>query len=148
MRTTDFSAAPAQAQGGSMFIGATRYSGLRSIVTLSRTWYKMLAQMKRMQGYRWHTVYYEFPLTLGTIAIFDDRDAMMRFARSKHHRELMCWLTDNGTRNATAGFIRLYDAVPEGYTNGLWRAEDGRLGHVERFTALSTEAGGPPVHRT
>ena len=41
-------------------------------------------------------MYYRFPFTLGTIAFFEDRDAMMKFARSKHHRELMCWLVDNG----------------------------------------------------
>jgi len=52
MRTTDFSAAPPLAQAGAMFVGATRYRGPRSIVTLSRAWFRMVRQMKRMQGYR------------------------------------------------------------------------------------------------
>jgi hypothetical protein len=147
MRTTDFSAAPPTAQATAMFVGATRYTGPRSMLRTIRTWGPMIRQMKRMSGYRWHTVYYRFPFTLGTIAFFADRDAMLRFARSRHHRDLMCWLTDEGAHNATAGFIRLYDAAPHGYSNGAWRAEDGSLGHEPTFTPLSTEDSGPAVHR-
>ena len=116
MRTTDFSAAPPQGQATAMFIGATRYSGPLAMLRTIRTWRPMVRQMKRMAGYRWHTVYYRFPYTLGTIAFFSDRDAMLKFARSRHHRDLMCWLTDEGARNATAGFIRLHSAEPHGYT--------------------------------
>ncbi len=54
--------------------------------------------MKRMRGYRWHTVYWRFPFTLGTIALFQDRDALLRFARASAHRDLMCWVSDNGTK--------------------------------------------------
>ncbi|WP_433393132.1 DUF4188 domain-containing protein [Micromonospora sp. KLBMP9576] len=146
MRTTDFSAAPPAGQATAMFVGATRYAGLTSIVRLTGRWLRMVRQMKRMTGYRWHTVYYRFPFTLGTIAFFSDRDALLKFARSRHHRDLMCWVTD-GTRNATAGFIRLYDAAPHGYSNGVWRAEGDGMAHVPTFTALSTEVDGPPVHR-
>ena len=106
-----------------MFVGATRYSGPRSIVILSFTWFRMVRQMKRMRGYCWHTVYWQWPFTLGTIAFFRDRDALLTFARSVHHRRLMCWLTDHGTRNATGGYIRLYSAEERGYANGVWRAE-------------------------
>ena len=147
MRTTDFSKAPPVGQATAMFVGATRYRGLRSIVVLSFTWYRMLAQMRRMPGYCWHKVYWEFPFTLGTIAFFRDRDALLQFARSKHHRALMCWITDHGTRNATGGYIRLYNAEESGYTNGVWRAEDGAMAHIGHFTALSTETLPPPVHR-
>jgi hypothetical protein len=111
VRITDFSAVPPTGQATAMFVGATRYSGLTSIIAHTRTYLKMVRQMKRMTGYRWHTVYYRFPFTLGTIAFFSDRDAMLKFARSKHHRDLMCWVTD-GTRNSTGGFIRLYNAEP------------------------------------
>jgi hypothetical protein len=87
--------------------------------------------------------------TLGTIACFSDRDAMLKFARSRHHRDLMCWLTDDGdNRNATAGFIRLFTAEPHGYSNGAWRAEDGSMSHMPTWTPLSTETAGPPVHRS
>jgi hypothetical protein len=130
-----------------MFVGATRYSGPRSIVAHTRTYLRMVRQMRRMAGYRWHTVYYRFPFTLGTIAFFSDRDAMLKFARSRHHRDLMCWVTD-GTRNATGGFIRLYNAEPEGYSNGIWRAEDRSMAHIPTFTPLSTEDKGAPVHRS
>src|SRR5262249_47279409 len=89
MRTTDFTKAPPQAQATAMFVGATRYRGPLSIVVLSFTWYRMLADLKRMRGYCWHKVYWEFPFTLGTLAFFTDRDAMLRFARSRYHRKLM-----------------------------------------------------------
>jgi hypothetical protein len=100
-----------------------------------------------LQGYRWHKVYYEFPFTLGTIAFFSDRDALLTFARSRHHRHLMCWVTDHGTRNATGGYIRLYAAEPDGYSNGVWRAEGPTMAHIPTFTPLAREAEGPPVHR-
>lgn len=148
MRTSDFSAAPPVGQATAMFVGATRYAGPLSIFTLTRSWFRMVAQMKRMAGYRWHTVYYQFPFTLGTIAFFTDRDAMLKFARSKEHRDLMCWVTDHGTRNATGGYIRLYNAEPQGYSNGVWRAEGATMAHIPTFTALSTEDSGPPVHRS
>ncbi len=149
MRTTDFSAAPPQGQATAMFIGATRYTGLRPMLHTIRTWSPMIRRMKRMPGYRWHTVYYQFPFTLGTIAFFADRDAMLKFARSKHHRDLMCWLTDSGDeRQATAGFIRLYAADAHGYSNGHWRAEDGTMAHIPSWSPLSTEETGPAVHRS
>jgi hypothetical protein len=36
---------------------------------------------------------------------------------------------------------RILEAEPSGYSNGIWRAEDGRMGHIERFTPTSVEAG-------
>jgi hypothetical protein len=150
VRTDDFSQAPPQAQATAMFIGATRYAGLRTLVELVPMWRRMVREMKRSRGYRWHRIYYEFPLTLGTMAFFADREALLKFGRSRAHRELMCWLVDHGTRNATAGFIRFYSADPDGYSNGIWRAEDGALGHIPTWTPLRTEApavAGPPVHR-
>ena len=154
MRTTDFSKAPPQAQATAMFIGATRYAGLRTLVELAPRWRRMVKEMKRSRGYRWHRVYYEFPLTLGTMAFFDDREALLKFGRSRAHRELMCWLVDDGTRNARAGFIRFYYADPDGYSNGTWRGEDAAMGHIANWTPLHSEARGgpapaegPPVHR-
>ena len=105
--------------------------------------------MTRMRGYRWHKTYYEWPLTLGTIAFFDDRDALLKFARSKEHRDLMCWLTDDGTKRAKAGFIRIYDAEPRGLLRTVaGAAEDGSIGHIPTFTPLARgRREGPPVHR-
>jgi hypothetical protein len=146
MRTTDFTNAPPQAQATAMFVGATRYRGPLSIVVLSFTWYRMLADLKRMRGYCWHRVYWQFPFTLGTFAFFTDRDAMLRFARSRYHRKLMIWVTD-GNKHATGGFIRLYHAEPGGYSNGIWRAEANNMGHIPTFTPLASEEQGPPVVR-
>ncbi|MEW2353322.1 DUF4188 domain-containing protein [Spirillospora sp. NPDC029432] len=146
MRTTDFSKAPPQGQATAMFVGATRYRGPISIITLSFTWYRMVRDMKRMRGYCWHKVYWEFPFTLGTLAFFTDRDALLQFARSRYHRKLMVWVT-NGKKNATGGYIRLYNAEPEGYSNGVWRAEGDVMAHIPEFTALSREEKGPPVVR-
>jgi hypothetical protein len=146
MRTRDFSQAPAQARAGAMFIGATRYRGPLAILRLWPAWLRMVRDLRRMSGYRWHTVYWEFPFTLGTIAFFADRDAMLRFARSRHHRKLMTWVTD-GTRNATGGYIRLYTAEPDGYSNGVWRAESTEMAHIPTFTPLATELTGPAVRR-
>ena len=146
MRTSDFSKAPPQGRATAMFVGATRYRSPLSVLTLTFTWFRMVRDMKRMRGYCWHTVYWEFPLTLGTIAFFTDRDALLRFARSRHHRRLMIWVTD-GTRNATGGYIRLYNAEPEGYSNGVWRAEGDGMAHIPEFTPLSAEERGPKVVR-
>jgi len=146
VRTTDFSAAPAQAQATAVFIGATRYRGPRSILTLTRTWFRLLRDMRRMRGYCWHKVYWQAPFTLGTIAFFTDRDALLAFARSRHHRALMQWVCA-GDRNATGGWIRLYTADAGGYTNGVWRAEENVMRHIERFTPMSHEDTGPPVVR-
>ncbi|KUJ44876.1 hypothetical protein [Micromonospora maris] len=146
MRTSDFSRAPAQARAGAMFIGATRYSNPLVLLRLAPAWFRVVRDMRRMSGYCWHTVYWQFPLTLGTIAFFTDRDAMLRFARTREHRRLMVWLTD-GTRNATAGFIRLYTAAPDGYSNGTWRAEGPEMGHIATFTPIGAERTGPEVVR-
>jgi hypothetical protein len=150
MRTTDFSAAPPQARATAMFVGATRYRSPFAVLRLGVTYVRMVRDMKRMRGYCWHKVYWQFPLTLGTVAFFTDRDAMLRFARSRHHRSLMVWLTE-GTRNATGGFIRQYSAEPSGYSNGIWRAEDASMGHIAEFTPLRSEVArgrsGPSVTR-
>lgn len=106
-----------------MFIGATRYRGLHSWVVLARDWYPMVATMQRLRGYVWHTIYWEPPFTLGTLAFFDTRDDLLVFARVPAHRRLMQWIT-RGTRNGTGGYIRLHvDPEAGGAADG-----DDRLG--------------------
>jgi hypothetical protein len=146
MRTTDFSRGPAQAQATALFIGANRHAGLRAIARFLPRWWRLRRDMVRFRGYCWHRVYWQFPFTLGAVVVFRDRDALLRFARSRQHRLLMEWLTD-GRRNATAGFIRLYTAEAGGYSNGHWRAEAGEMALISHFTPLSTEQTGPPVMR-
>ena len=99
------------AQAGAMFLGATRYRGPHSWVVLSREWYPMIAAMRRMRGYVWHRVYWEPPFTLGTLAFFADRDALLLFARLPAHRRLMEWIT-RGRRHGTGGYIRIH-VVPD-----------------------------------
>lgn len=106
-----------------MFIGATRYRGLRSWLVLSREWFPMVAKMRRMHGYLWHAVYWEAPFTLGTLAFFETRDDLLVFARLPEHRRLMQWIT-RGTRNGTGGYIRLHVAPEPGGATGL----DDRVG--------------------
>lgn len=139
MRSSDFSKAPIKAQGESMFVGATHYRGPWAWFILMFTWVRLVRMLKKHPGYCWHRTYWEFPFTLGTIAAFRDHDSMLRFARSKHHRNLMQWAT-NGTRNADGGYIRVFEATEHGYTNGRWRAEDDEWAHIERFTPTSKEA--------
>lgn len=95
--------------GSAMFIGATRYRGLHSWWVLSREWYPMVAKMRRLPGYVWHTVYWEAPFTLGTLAFFATRDDLLVFARLPEHRRLMQWIT-RGTTHGTGGYIRLHVA--------------------------------------
>jgi len=106
-----------------MFIGATRYRGLRSWLVLSREWFPMVTKMRRMHGYLWHAVYWEAPFTLGTLAFFETRDDLLVFARLPEHRRLMQWIT-RGTRNGTGGYIRLHVAAEPGGATGL----DDRVG--------------------
>ncbi|QWT24180.1 hypothetical protein KPL76_01740 [Subtercola sp. PAMC28395] len=95
-----------------MFIGATKYRGLGSWLVLSRTWYPMVVRMKHLRGYVWHTVYWEAPFTLGTLAFFGTRDELLSFARLPAHRQLMQWITA-GTRNGTGGYIRIHTSLPD-----------------------------------
>ena len=144
MRTTDFSHAPQIGQATAEFVGATRFRGPVSMVKLARRWYPMLAKLKRSPGYRGHRVWYRFPFTLGTIAFFADTDALLAFARSPEHHAIMRWVMEPG--NARGGFIRVYEALPHGYSSGIWRAEPGQqMKAIDRFTPLQGEDQGPLV---
>lgn len=98
------------AEAEAVFVGATRYRGPGRWLALAPRWRAMTAQMRRLPGYRAHRVYYTRPFVLGTIGAFVTRDDLLRFARTGEHRALMEWVTD-GTRNATGGYIRLFEAV-------------------------------------
>lgn len=140
MRTRDFSRAPRQGQAGSLFIGATKYNSPKDWITVARSFRPMVKRMKSMPGYCWHTIYYEWPFTLGTIAMFETRQDMLTIARSPEHRALVRWVSDGNTDHATAGYIRLFSADEDGYTNGVWRAEDNEMQHIEEWTALPGES--------
>ena len=138
MKTHSFDKVPRIGQATAMFVGATSYRGPFAMLHVFLVWFRMVSMMKKMPGYCRHFVYYDFPFTLGTIAFFEDMDSMMKFARSKYHRELMIWVTD-GTKHADGGYIRLYDAQPEGYSNGKWRSEENVMQHIEHFSPIGNE---------
>ncbi|HEY4413209.1 MAG TPA: hypothetical protein VGN06_09450 [Gaiellaceae bacterium] len=145
MKTTDLSRAPRYARAGAVFVGATEYTGVRALVEQLPTFLRLRRRLKQAPGFCGYHITYRFPYTFGQIVLFEEMDQLLRFARNKLHRELMHWVTD-GDRNARAGFIRLYEAHPDGaYANGVWSA-DGAAGYGERFSALSTEDDGPFVH--
>jgi hypothetical protein len=143
MRTTDFSHAPPMGQANALFAGGTRFATPWAFVALYRRWAPMVRRMKRMPGYRGHYVWYRFPFTLGTIAFFEDRTALLKFARTKEHGELMRWVMEPG--NARGGFIRLHEALPSGYSSGIWRAEGNVMRAIEEYTPLPGEVYGPPA---
>lgn len=93
----------------SLFLGANRFRHPIAWLHTARYWSAMLAAMYKMPGSVWHSVYWQFPFTLGTVATFRSTDDMMRFARVPEHRYLMQWIARD-TRNATAGFIRIHSA--------------------------------------
>ena len=144
MRTNDFSQAPKYAHGESMFVGATRYKSPISWFRLVRHWKPMMKDLKAEDGYCWHRTFYIPPFTLGTIAAFKDKDSLLNFARSKTHHSLIKWLFSRSSI-ANGGFIRIYNAEKEGYSNGVWRAEDKVFAHIENFTPIKDELSGPPV---
>ena len=146
MKTNDLSQVPLYGRANAVFVGATQYSGLRALLAHWPKWIRLRRRLKKAPGSCGHYLYYKFPFTFGQVVLFEEMDQMLRFARNKLHRELMSWITDASGRNATAGFIRLYEARPGGsYANGLWSA-DGAAGYEERFTATSKETEGPFVH--
>jgi hypothetical protein len=146
MKTNDLSKLPRYGRANAVFVGATQYSGARALLAHLPKWIRLRRRLKRAPGFCGHYVYYKFPFTFGQVVLFEEMDQMLRFARNKLHRELMSWIVEGEGKNATAGFIRLYDARPDGsYANGLW-SNEGARGYDERFTALGKEAQGPLVH--
>ncbi|WP_068482426.1 hypothetical protein [Pseudoclavibacter helvolus] len=111
----------------SMFVGATRYTSPLAWAVTGRVWGQMTGKMRRMPDYCWHGIYWEAPWTLGTLANFSTRDALLRFARMPEHRHLMQWIVKD-TRNANAGFIRLFASEEElaAVEGGAVHEVDGR----------------------
>jgi hypothetical protein len=148
MKIDDLSKVPRYGQGDAIFIGATEYTGVGALLRLWPNWIRLRRRLRAAPGFCDHHLTYRFPFTFGQVVMFETMDHMLRFARNKDHRKLMSWVIEydgEEGRNAKAGFIRLYEAIPGGsYANGAWNAE-GVAGHEERFTAVSTETEGPPV---
>ena len=148
MKTNDLSKLPRYGKANAVFVGASEYTGVRALLQQMPKWFQLRRRLKAAPGFCGIYVYYKFPFTFGQVVLFETMDQMLRFARNKLHRELMAWITEHDGREGerqSAGFVRLYEAVPDGaYANGAWSA-DGAAGYDERFSALSTEEQGPPV---
>lgn len=150
MRTNDLSKVPRHGRANAVFVGSTEYTGIGALLRLWPRWIRLRRRLKRAPGFCAHYYTYRFPFTIGQVVLFEEMDQLLRFARAKQHRELMAWVVEeDGTgrgRNANAGFIRLYEARPDGsYVTGAWSSEGART-YDERFAPLSTETEGPPVH--
>ncbi|MEE3922564.1 DUF4188 domain-containing protein [Micromonospora sp. BRA006-A] len=145
MRTRDFSRAPAQARAGAMFIGGTRYANPLVLLRLAPDWIRMVRDMRRMSGYCWHTVYWRFPLTLGTIAFFTDRDALLRrpYATPPQADDVADRRRAQRHRRVHPALHRLPGRLLQRRVAGRGRRE----GHIERFTPLGAETTGPAVRR-
>lgn len=144
MRTNDFSRAPNIGQATAEFVGATCFKSPFALLELSFKWRALKKRMVESEGYRGHQVWYRWPMTIGTIAFFKDRDALLAFARTPEHADIMRWVMLPG--KAHGGFIRFYEVQSNGYSSGCWRAETGHeLKAIDQFTALQTESEGPQV---
>jgi len=135
MITNDFSKAPKVAQGTHMFFGATSYR-VRSLFRLAFVWWKVSRRMRSMPGYMGHYIWFRTPATFGNVSVWDSRDHMMAFARSKEHRDAIAWLTTPGV--ARGAFIRFLRADAAGHSLGDWRAEaDGEAWRHPQFPLSS-----------
>ena len=144
MRTADFSRGPRHARAEVVFIGANHYRSPLALLQQLAMWPRIVRELKASDGYLWHRSYWQFPLVIGLAVGFRDRSSLLRYARQDEHRRAMHWSTDEGHTNA--GFIRMFNASPRGYANGVWRAEEPEMRHIERFTAVRDEAVGPLVN--
>ncbi|WP_298887199.1 hypothetical protein [uncultured Serinicoccus sp.] len=127
MRTRDFSAAPPLAQAAVMLTvepaqGRASGAWLRSVTRALEEAGPVRCEWLR-EGVR----------RTGVIAWYADaaaaEDALQR------------------VQDAAGVVVQVHEADPDGYSNGVWRAEDGRMAHVERFTPVGREEVGPPVVR-
>lgn len=145
MRTADFSRAPRIAQGGAMLVSATPATGPIAWARHVARHRTVVRQLERHGGCCGHRTFWQPPWTVGTVAWFETMDALLRFARTGAHRELEDWAL--GRPGTTGGWVRVYEAGPHGYSNGVWRAEGDVMATIEHFTPVRREEQGPPVVR-
>ncbi|MGI8949212.1 MAG: hypothetical protein ACR2FV_14805 [Ornithinimicrobium sp.] len=119
MRTTDFSAAPRRARAQAMVTVLTGVGGVLPA----------LRRAGAHEGCCARSPLWQAGAGAGVIAWFDTGEQAQAFARSCH------------------GSVSVLAALPHGYSNGLWRAEDGQLATIERFSTLTGEQTAPPVRR-
>jgi hypothetical protein len=96
----------------------------------------LAAHLADSPGFLWQKTYSRSPNIVGVASYFGDRD-QLDHALVTAPAHLEPWLRLDGEHPTG----RILQAEPSGYTNGVWRAEDGLMGHIERFTPTSVEAG-------
>jgi hypothetical protein len=94
----------------------------------------MAAYFAAAPGFLWQKRYRRAPHVLGTVVYFGER-AELNYALALIPPTLAAWVQLEG--QTPTG--RILEAEPSGYTNGQWRAEDGAMAHIERFTPTSIE---------
>jgi hypothetical protein len=136
MRSTDFSLAPPQGRAGAMVVVERRFARAVDARRARGARRALAAHLADSPGFLWQKSYARAPRTLGIASYFAERDQLDR-ALAETPVHLRPWLQLEGEHPTG----RILEAEPSGYTNGVWRAEDGSMGHIERFTPTSVEAG-------
>ncbi|ANS79675.1 hypothetical protein SGUI_2279 [Serinicoccus hydrothermalis] len=129
MRTRDFSQAPPVAQASAMLTVAPA-SGRASPRWLARA----ARAVRRAEGLVRREWLLDGARPAGVVAWF----ATPEQARAARH-----------TLQRAVGEcdVQEHHAHPDGYSNGVWRAEDHLMRHIERFTPVGAEEVGPTVVR-
>ena len=135
MRSTDFSLAPLQGRAQAMVVVERRFDTAADARRARRTRLELATHFADSPGFLWQKSYRRSPRTLGIASYFSTRDQLDHALVTAPAR-LEPWLRLGGAHPTG----RVLEAEPSGYTNGIWRAEDGRMGHIERFTPTSVEA--------
>ena len=132
----DFSLAPPQGRAGAMIVVERRFDRAPDARRARSARAALAAHLADSPGFLWQKSYRRSPGILGVASYFVDRD-QLDHALVTAPTHLEPWLRLDGEHPTG----RILEAEPHGYTNGVWRAEDGRMGHIERFTPTSVEAG-------
>ncbi|SMQ71605.1 hypothetical protein [Agreia sp. VKM Ac-1783] len=136
MRSTDFSLAPPQGRARAMVVVERSFDSAADARRARGARRDLATHFADSPGFLWQKSYGRPPRTLGVASYFSTRDELDHALVTAPAR-LEPWLR-LGDAHPTG---RILEAEPSGYTNGVWRAEDGRMGHIERFTPTSVEAG-------
>jgi hypothetical protein len=143
MRSSDFSLAPAQGRAGALLVTERRVDTMAQARSARAERRALLTHLTTSPGFLWHKLYRRAPLTLGVVACFGER-SQLDAAVGSVPPALAVWVGLDG--DTPAG--RILTAEPTGYTNGLWRAEDGTSVEEARGAepprVAATSPGHPP----
>lgn len=135
MRSTDFSLAPPQGRAGAMIVVERRFERATDARRARAARRTLATHFAESPGFLWQKSFTRSPHTIGVASYFVGRDELDQ-ALVTAPAQFEPWLRLDGEHPTG----RILEAEPSGYTNGIWRAEDGLMGHIERFTPTSVEA--------